>query len=81
MTQYEKLIERLRRAQGPSTFDDLRRVIEQDGWVLVRQRGSHVAFEKKGEAPLRLALVSGRSVKRVYVVEVLKRPGHWRSDG
>ena len=81
MTQIEKLVERLRNHRGLSAFEDVERLLHHHGWMLVRQRGSHVAFGKPGERPLYLAIVSGRWVKRVYVVDVLKRLGLWRGDG
>ncbi|MBI5289160.1 MAG: type II toxin-antitoxin system HicA family toxin [Chloroflexi bacterium] len=81
MTQIEKLVERLGRASGQSAFEDVERLLEHHGWRLARQRGSHVAFLKTGERPLYIPLVGGRRVKRVYVVDVLKRLGLWRADG
>jgi predicted RNA binding protein YcfA (HicA-like mRNA interferase family) len=77
MTQIEKLIERLRRAQGPILYEDLRRLLEREGWALASQVGSHVTFRKPPAAPIHFPLVSGRRVKATYVREVLKTLGYW----
>ena len=74
MTQIEKLVERLRREKGPSSFADVRHLLEHRGWSLIRQVGSHVTFAKSGQPPLIFfPLLSGRWVKQQCVRDVLKR--------
>lgn len=73
MTRREKLIERLRSAKAESAFADLRMLLERSGWKLVRQRGSHATFAKPGEPTIVFPLLSGRCVKRPYVMLVLNR--------
>jgi antitoxin HicB len=53
----------------------MRRVLQEYGWTYDRMRGSHAAFTKAGERTLIIPTVSGRHVKRPYVVLVLERLG------
>ncbi len=74
MTQREKLIERMRRRPSDMSFDDVCKVLEEFGWTLDREN-KHTTFTKPGEFPIGLAKVSGKTVKRTYLVEICKRLG------
>lgn len=75
MTQREKLIERLSRGEPKSALADVRLLLEQHGWRLARQRGSHANFTKIGERPIIFPISGGRWVKRPYVTLLLRRIG------
>ncbi len=74
MTQREKLVERMRRRPSEMSYDDVRKVLEEYGWKLDREN-KHTTFTKPGEFPIGLAKVSGKMVKRTYLVEICKRLG------
>jgi predicted RNA binding protein YcfA (HicA-like mRNA interferase family) len=48
--------------------------LERDGWVVLRQRGSHIRLEKRqaGEL-LRLTVPAHRPVKRSTLAHILKQ--------
>lgn len=48
--------------------------LERDGWVVVRQRGSHIRLEKKLlEETLKLTVPAHRPVKRSTLAHILKQ--------
>ena len=75
MTQLDKLIERIRARPPEASFSDVRRLLETYGWVLKRQTGSHAQFTKPGEGTQSVPLVSGRSVKRYILDQIIDRLG------
>ena len=48
---------------------------KRDGWVRVRQRGSHIRLEKKvsAEKTLKITVPAHRSVKRSTLARILKQ--------
>lgn len=75
MTTREKLIARICARPSEADASDVRALLEDFGWTLKRQRGSHQVFAKPGEFPLIVPLVQGRRVKRVYLDEIIERLG------
>ena len=75
MTQLDKLIERIRARPPEASFSDVRRLLETYGWDLKRQTGSHAQFTKPGERTQSVPLVSGRSVKRYILDQIIDRLG------
>lgn len=50
--------------------------LRRDGWVVIRQRGSHIRLEKRvGEEVLLLTVPAHRAVKRPLLAGVLKQAG------
>lgn len=48
--------------------------LERDGWVVVRQRGSHIRLEKElPEKTLKITVPAHRSVKRSTLAHILKQ--------
>lgn len=48
--------------------------LERDGWVVVRQRGSHIRLEKQlPEETLKLTVPAHRPVKRSTLAHILKQ--------
>ena len=75
MVRLDKLVERICRRPPEADFEDVRRVLEGHGWTKAREEGSHVTFTKPGEFPIVVPKVSGRTVKRTYLNEIIKRLG------
>lgn len=75
MTQHDKLIDRIRARPTEASFGDVRRLLEAFGWVLAREKGSHVHFTKSGERTITVPLVGGRKVKRTYLNIIIERLG------
>lgn len=48
--------------------------LQRDGWVIVRQRGSHIRLEKELTSEvLKLTVPAHRSVKRSTLAKILKQ--------
>ena len=75
MTRRDKLIERIRARPPEADFSDVRRLLEAFGWVLAREKGSHVHFTKPGERTITVPRISGRRVARTYLDIILDRLG------
>lgn len=73
MSRRKKRLEKLRRNQKNVSFKDLRLVLEDCGFELVRSSGSHHSFSVTIEGESRLFVVPYKHpVKPVYVREALK---------
>jgi predicted RNA binding protein YcfA (HicA-like mRNA interferase family) len=75
LSQREKRIAKLRARPPEADFDDVRAVLEDFGWVLGRQSGSHLTFTKANERILPIPLTGGRRVKRRYLDIICERLG------
>lgn len=78
MSRREKRKARFRDPPAEMSFDEVRAVLEAEGWMLKpgsRTSSSHVAFEKPGELPITLAITGGQDVKRTYLVKIRDRLG------
>jgi predicted RNA binding protein YcfA (HicA-like mRNA interferase family) len=54
-------------------YDELIRALRRDGWVVVRQRGSHVRLQKTmPEGVLKLTVPAHRPLKRSTLSHILK---------
>lgn len=74
MNQLDKLIAHLQSRPAQADYADVRRVLEAFGWREQRRRGSHVSFRRgRDEGTITIAIVSGRKVKRIYLVQILER--------
>jgi predicted RNA binding protein YcfA (HicA-like mRNA interferase family) len=50
--------------------------LERDGWVVVRQRGSHIRLEKiTASEVLKLTVPAHRPIKRTTLAKILKQAG------
>ena len=59
----------------PSIFyDKVIRALRRDGWVVVRQRGSHIRLQKNtGDGTLKLTVPAHRPIKRSTLSHILKQ--------
>jgi predicted RNA binding protein YcfA (HicA-like mRNA interferase family) len=50
------------------------RALQRDGWVIVRQRGSHIRLQKRiGDELLKITVPAHRPVKRSTLSHILKQ--------
>jgi predicted RNA binding protein YcfA (HicA-like mRNA interferase family) len=68
--QRRKLLERLKNNPRGATFDDIRRLLSQEGFELDRVTGSHHIFKRSGVTFV--IPVHRNRVKSVYVKRVLE---------
>jgi predicted RNA binding protein YcfA (HicA-like mRNA interferase family) len=48
--------------------------LQRDGWIVVRQRGSHIRLQKhSGNEKLRVTVPAHKSVKRTTLARILKQ--------
>jgi predicted RNA binding protein YcfA (HicA-like mRNA interferase family) len=73
MAGVEKLIKKMRNRPNGISFDEIAKVLEESGYILVRVRGSHCHFRnQKGDL---ITIPKHNPIKAVYVKEVLRRIG------
>lgn len=71
MSQYEKLILKLRITRGDVRYLDIESLLNHLGYVNVRQRGSHAHFRKEDSPNINFPIHRGK-VKVVYIHEIYK---------
>lgn len=50
------------------------RALQRDGWIVVRQRGSHIRLQKRiGDEMLKITVPAHRPVKRSTLSHILKQ--------
>ena len=55
-------------------YRDITRALQRDGWVIVRQRGSHIRMQKHiGERTLKIIIPAHKPVKRSTLSHILKQ--------
>jgi len=55
-------------------FAQIVRALQRDGWIVVRQRGSHIRLQKHiGDEVLKLTVPAHRPVKRSTLAHILKQ--------
>ena len=61
--------------QVPSlSYREIIHAFQRDGWVVVRQRGSHIRLQKHiGERTLKLIVPAHRPVKRFTLSHIIKQ--------
>jgi predicted RNA binding protein YcfA (HicA-like mRNA interferase family) len=56
------------------SFAEIVRALQRDGWVVVRQRGSHIRLQKRTPIEvLKLVVPAHRPVKRSTLARILKQ--------
>lgn len=55
-------------------YEEVVRVLRRDGWIVVRQRGSHIRLQKHlPEETLKLTVPAHRPIKRSTLSHILKQ--------
>ena len=72
MSQWDKLLSRIKNLSNDLKFDELRKVLESKGYVMSAPRGgsSHYTFRKPGHYPI--TIPKHEPIKRIYVEKVRK---------
>lgn len=67
MSQFDKLLQRIRELDRGLRFDELRKVLEKYGYVMNKPSGgsSHHSFRKKGRSTITIPKDS--TIKRAYI--------------
>ena len=82
MTKREKRLQRMRQNPRNVSFETLRKVLEDYGFVLQRSSGSHWSFSVQIGVRLRLLVVPYRKpVKPVYIREAIKLIDEIQAEG
>ena len=70
MSQFEKLLQRIRSLDKNLRFDEVRKVLEAYGYIMSGPAGgsSHKTFRKRGEQPL--TIPRHEPIRRIYIVMV-----------
>ncbi|MBN1992389.1 MAG: type II toxin-antitoxin system HicA family toxin [Anaerolineae bacterium] len=56
------------------SFTQIIKALQRDGWVVVRQRGSHIRLQKRiGDEVLKITVPAHRPVKRSTLAHILKQ--------
>lgn len=62
------------------TGRDMARVLERNGWVLTRTRGSHRRYEKPGHDPISVPVHAGQTLKIGLQHAIMKKAGLTEAD-
>ena len=55
-------------------YDQVVRALQRDGWIVVRQRGSHIRLQKHtATETLKLTIPAHRPIKRTTLSHILKQ--------
>jgi predicted RNA binding protein YcfA (HicA-like mRNA interferase family) len=55
-------------------YDQVIRTLQRDGWVVVRQRGSHIRLQKRlADETLKIVVPAHRPIKRSTLAHILKQ--------
>ena len=70
MSQFDKLLKRIRALDNNMRFEELRKVLEFYGYVMTGPAGgsSHKTFRKRGHVPI--AIPQHNPIKKAYVEKV-----------
>ncbi len=56
------------------SYREVIRALQRDGWVVIRQRGSHIRLQKHvGDRTLKITVPAHRPVKRTTLGHILKQ--------
>ena len=56
------------------SYSKIIHALQRDGWIVIRQRGSHIRLQKRlGDEVLKLTVPAHRPVKRTTLSRILKQ--------
>jgi predicted RNA binding protein YcfA (HicA-like mRNA interferase family) len=56
------------------SYREIVHALQRDGWIVIRQRGSHIRLQKRlGERTMKLTVPAHRPVKRSTLSQILKQ--------
>ena len=67
MSQWDKLLDRVRRLSPDLRFEELKKILESYGYVMSAPKGgsSHYTFRKEGYSPI--TIPKHKPIKKVYI--------------
>lgn len=70
MSQWDKLLDRVRRLSPDLQFEELKKILESYGYVMSAPKGgsSHYTFRKAGYPPI--TIPKHKPIKKVYIEKV-----------
>ena len=70
MSQFDKLLQRIKTLDNNMRFNELKKVLEKNGYVMrgPSSGSSHMTFRKEGHMPITIPLHD--PIKRIYVEKV-----------
>ena len=70
MSQWDKLLDRVRRLSPDLRFEELKKILESYGYVMSDPKGgsSHYTFRKAGYPPI--TIPKHKPIKKVYIEKV-----------
>jgi len=74
MAGVEKIILKMRRQPNGVTYNEAEKVLEDNGFHFIRQKGSHCHF-RKDDGELITIKKDSPTIKKAYVVDILSRIG------
>lgn len=74
MVRRDKLVRRIVARPSEADFNDVRLLLEDFGWTLDRQKGSHVTFVQPGASPITVP-IHNKKVGRFYLDNICERLG------
>lgn len=72
MARADKLIAKLEQLSITMPFAEVKRVLEELGYIHIRKSGSHNVFRNEEGGILTIPTFHGREVKRVYLRHIAK---------
>ncbi len=70
MSRYDKLLEKMKNNPKNISFEDLKKVLEKEGYLGINTGGSHWVFRKEGQESITIPYK--RPIKIIYVKKVLQ---------
>ncbi len=81
MSKREKRLQRLRQSPNNVSFEELRQVLEDHGFVLERSSGSHRAFQAQiGDETILFVVPYRKPIKPVYIKDAVALIGDIRTQ-
>ncbi|MFZ4816990.1 MAG: type II toxin-antitoxin system HicA family toxin [Phototrophicaceae bacterium] len=72
MSKREKRLEKLRQSPKDVSFEQLRQVLEDHGFILTKVTGSHHTFKRKiGQEEIRLTIPYRKPLLAIYVSQAI----------
>ena len=70
MAKYQKLLEKIKNNAKSVDFDDIKKVLEINGYKCINTGGSHYVFRKQGKDSITIPY--NKPIKAIYVKQVIK---------
>ena len=72
MTEYDKLVTKMKNAPNAIRYEEIKKVLQKNGYELIRQKGNHTIF-RNNITGTNIIIPKKNPVKECYVEDVLRR--------